>query len=86
MGEGKNTKEEHVQLNNYCSILYKINKKVALYCGRNCDIEDWMYNFDYIKIGSYIENNGSIYSRNTNQKLYKKENDLYKDITYLFWN
>lgn len=84
MGEGKNTIEEHDEFNNYCNILHKMNKKNALYCGRNCSIEDWMKCFDYVKTGSYIESKGSLYSKNTNQKLYKKENDSYKDITHIF--
>lgn len=64
--------------------------KVAWYSGRqglSNDIE--IRNFDYIKLGSYIEEKGPLSSRTTNQRMYKiiKINDAYKmeDITYKFW-
>ncbi len=85
MGEGKNTKEEKEELKYYCNIIHDLGKESALYSGRDVDIEEWMNCFDYVKVGSYQENKGSLSNRNTNQKLYKKENNKYKDITYLFW-
>lgn len=85
MGEGKNAIQEHEEFNYYCNIVHKYNKEVALYCGRDCNIEKWMECFDYIKIGSYEEKKGPLTNKNTNQKLYKKENDIYQDITYMFW-
>lgn len=69
----------------------KINKlKIAWYSGRqelSKDIQ--LKNFDYIKLGPYIEELGPLNCETTNQKMYKIEydgNNSYKliDITYLF--
>ena len=70
------------------------NLKVAWYSGRqelNKDIE--LRNFDYIKLGPYIEELGPLSSRTTNQRLYKVEpfNEIVPgdycliDITDKFW-
>ncbi len=65
--------------------------KVAWYSGKeklnnNIDIE----NFDFIKLGPYIEELGPLNSRTTNQRFYKviKQDKLYllSDITNKFWN
>ena len=50
-------------------------------------------NFDYIKLGPYIEKLGGLNNPNTNQRMYKyipgfndpRENDDWIDITYKFW-
>ena len=42
-------------------------------------------NFDYIKIGPYIEEKGGLSNPNTNQKLYKIIGTNLEDITYKFW-
>lgn len=68
--------------------------KVAWYSGRqelSKDIE--LRNFDYIKLGPYIEERGPLSSRTTNQRLYKVEpfDDIVPgdycliDITDKFW-
>lgn len=67
--------------------------KIAWYSGRQelaKEIE--LKNFDYIKIGPYIEEFGPLNSRTTNQRLYEvnrvsKLPDRFalKDITYKFW-
>lgn len=62
------------------------NIKVAWYSGRqelSKDIE--LSNFDYIKLGPYIEELGPLSSRTTNQRLYKVENGVLTDITNKFW-
>lgn len=71
------------------------NVKIAWYSGRSeisKDIE--LKNFDYIKIGPYIEELGPLNSKTTNQKMYKVFKDKYEDgtfgyeledITYKFW-
>lgn len=42
--------------------------------------------FDYIKVGPYIEHLGCLKSRTTNQRLYKRAaDDNFKDITSRFW-
>jgi len=85
MGEGKNNDDSKKEFRRYCEIIHNDNKKVALYSGRDCDIEEWMLIFDYIKLGSYQKDLGPITYKSTNQHLYKKCNNLYVDITYLFW-
>lgn len=68
--------------------------KVAWYSGRqelSKDIE--LRNFDYIKLGPYIEERGPLSSRTTNQRLYRVEpfEDIVPgdycliDITDKFW-
>ena len=42
------------------------------------------FDFDYIKVGSYNDELGGLNSKTTNQKMYKKENDEYVNITYCF--
>lgn len=43
--------------------------------------------FDYIKVGPYIEHLGCLKSRTTNQRLYKRASgDDFTDITYRFWS
>lgn len=68
--------------------------KIAWYSGRqelSKDID--LKNFDYIKLGPYIEEKGPLNNPNTNQRLYEY-NPLYsdytigkcwRDITYKFW-
>lgn len=65
--------------------------KVAWYSGRqelSKDIE--LRNFDFIKLGPYIEELGPLNSKTTNQRMYKvvcidNEYEL-KDITNRFWH
>lgn len=59
---------------------------VAWYSGRQELSEDIdIGNFDYIKLGPYIEDLGSLISKNTNQRLYKIVNREMIDITSVFW-
>ena len=61
------------------------NLKVAIYSGRqemNYLIEDIM---DYYKVGPWIEELGGLNKKTSNQKLYKKENNEWVDITYRLW-
>ena len=42
--------------------------------------------FDYVKVGPYIEECGPLNKRTTNQRLYKcDKNGNKEDITYRFW-
>ena len=64
--------------------------KVAWYSGRQELSEDIeLMNFDYIKLGPYIEEFGPLNSKTTNQRMYKvvKQNGNYElvDITNKFW-
>ena len=60
--------------------------KVGWYSGRqelSKNIE--LGNFDYIKLGPYIEEFGPLNSRTTNQRLYQIKNHKMLDITSRFW-
>ena len=62
------------------------NLKVGWYSGRqelSKDIE--LDNFDYIKLGPYIEKFGPLNNPNTNQKMYLVDNGQLIDITSKFW-
>lgn len=61
--------------------------KVAWYSGKQelSAYTQWE-NFDYIKVGPYKEECGSLKKKTTNQKLFKKMPDgQIKDITFRFW-
>ena len=67
-------------INHYNSI------KVAWYSGRqelSNSID--LFNFDYIKLGPYIEELGPLNSRTTNQRFYKVNGKELVDITSKFW-
>lgn len=60
--------------------------KVGWYSGRqelNKDIE--LSNFDYIKLGPYIEEFGPLNNKTTNQRFYKVSGKELVDITSRFW-
>lgn len=60
--------------------------KVAWYSGRQ-ELSKYINldNFDFIKLGPYIEDLGPLNSKTTNQRFYKVEEDKLVDITNLFW-
>lgn len=60
--------------------------KVAWYSGRQ-EISEYIDigNFDYIKVGPYIEELGPLTSETTNQRLYKIIDRELIDITKVFW-
>lgn len=65
--------------------------KIAWYSGRATLADEIdLYNFDYIKLGPYIEECGPLDNPNTNQRLYKTimtdDGPKLKDITFRFWN
>ena len=61
------------------------NLKIAWYSGRQYIPESFpIIYFDYIKIGPYIPELGGLDSENTNQIMYKIEDDKLIDITYRF--
>lgn len=65
---------------------YYPNLKVAWYSGRqelSKDID--LKNFDFIKLGAYIEELGPLNSKTTNQRFYKVINNELIDITNKFW-
>ena len=84
-------------INNLAKLIKEVfpKLKVAWYSGRqelSKDID--LENFDFVKLGPYIEELGPLNNKTTNQKFYIVEklycgNDNYKydlkDITYRFW-
>ena len=66
----------------------KINQpiKTAWYSGRQeLSIGINLNNFNFIKLGPYIEDLGPLNSKTTNQRFYKIEEGKLVDITNLFW-
>ena len=62
------------------------NIKVGWYSGRNYLAKEIdLNNFDYIKIGPYIEEYGPLNNPNTNQRMYLVDNGKLIDITSKFW-
>ena len=60
--------------------------KVGWYSGRQeLSKEIDLKNFDFVKLGPYIEELGPLNSKNTNQRFYKIEENKLIDITNLFW-
>jgi anaerobic ribonucleoside-triphosphate reductase activating protein len=85
MGGDNNPKEieslaKHIH-NNYS------NKTVGWYSGKDSLSQEVnQNNFNYIKIGSYKEEFGSLKNNKTNQRLYKiASNGDKEDITFKFW-
>lgn len=80
---------EPAYVNNLARYLHREHPslKVAWYSGRTrVSPEINKDDFDYIKIGPYIEHLGCLKSRTTNQRLYKKAvGDGFMDITDRFW-
>ena len=85
MGEGNCSAESREELLSCVCIAKEKGLKCCLYSGRDTDIEAWMYNFDFIKLGSYRAEKGPIYEEGTNQRLYKKHGNRFMDITERFW-
>jgi anaerobic ribonucleoside-triphosphate reductase activating protein len=61
--------------------------KVAWYSGRPMLSHSiHLENFDYVKLGPYVESMGPLNVKTTNQRMYKVAKDLtLKDITKKFW-
>lgn len=59
---------------------------VAWYSGRQeLAKEIDLKNFDYIKLGPYVEELGPLNSKTTNQRFYKVEDNKLINITHKFW-
>ena len=59
--------------------------EIALYSGRKEVPNSYWRVFNYIKLGPYIAKLGPLNHRTTNQRLYKIEGPVRKDITHLIW-
>lgn len=74
---------------------YRSDLKVAWYSGKEyLDPNLEVKNFNYIKVGPYIQEKGPLNSKTTNQKLYEYRPEYseisvglkcWRDITYKFW-
>ena len=61
--------------------------KIAWYSGRQELSKDInLNNFDFIKLGPYVEELGPLNSKTTNQRFYKVEEGKLVDITDIFWS
>ena len=61
--------------------------KIAWYSGRQELSKDInLNNFNFIKLGPYIEDLGPLNSKTTNQRFYKIEENKLIDITDIFWS
>ena len=60
-----------------------LSLKTAWYSGRMSFPEKDV--FDYVKLGPYIESLGGLKSTQTNQRLYKRVEESWEDITSVFW-
>ena len=66
--------------------IHKVGLKSAWYSGKtNLSNEIDINNFDYIKLGPYIEEFGPLNNPNTNQIMYKITDNELENITYKFW-
>lgn len=73
MGEGSD-------IESLLKLLKKISVKTAIYSGSDI-IRDWMYSFDYIKVGRYVKELGGLDSSKSNQKLYQNTDGNLVEIT-----
>lgn len=84
MGGDANPAEVAKWANYLKSEIGDLKLKTAWYSGRMNMPEDEQA-FDYVKLGPYIESLGGLKSERTNQRLYKREDDRWTDITSVFW-
>ena len=84
MGGDSNPSEVNA-LAQFIKIYFPI--KIAWYSGRQELSKDInLNNFDFIKLGPYIEELGPLNNKTTNQKFYKIEENKLIDITDIFWS
>lgn len=58
--------------------------KIGWYSGQN-QMPQHSDLFDYVKLGPYIPEKGSLKSNTTNQRLYRNRQGMWEDITHRFW-
>lgn len=71
---------------NFLGGIIKHNRKKSAWYSGKSEISKGinLNNFDYIKIGPYIEEKGGLSNSNTNQRFYKVVGTILEDITYKF--
>ena len=76
---------DHQDIIRISDIIHLHSLKVAFYSGDE-EIDKCLIScLDYYKVGPYIEKLGPLNNKNTNQKMYKIEEGVLKDITNRFW-
>lgn len=58
--------------------------KIGWYSGRN-EMPPHPELFDFVKLGPYMADKGSLKQRTTNQRLYRRNGSEWEDITARFW-
>lgn len=81
MGEGNDSRK----LKELASYVRSVGLLVGVYSGTNEINSKYLGYFDYIKIGSYIEELGGLNSKTTNQRLYKISENKIEDLTSKFY-
>ena len=82
---GDNDKHAVYEFAKYIKNKYS-NLKIAWYSGCNGIDKDFPWqDFDYIKVGPYIQKHGPLDSGTSNQYMLKKTNNAWENITYLFY-
>lgn len=85
LGEGNAGESERAELVSYAQTAHDHGMLVALYSGRDCEVEQWMDAFDYVKIGSYNSDCGPLSLATTNQRMLWHCHFGWLDITERFW-
>lgn len=83
-GDDENQRADLRQELEFLKVNYP-NLKTALYSGSESVSEEILKLLDYVKVGPYISEFGSLKSPTTNQRLYKIDNGSLIDITNRFW-
>lgn len=86
LGEGPGDESARRELIKYSRFAKSKGLRTCLYSGRDIQPEDWMRNFDYIKVGSYKEEYGPLDSTTTNQRMFRNTGAGLEDITEEFWD
>ena len=74
------------EVNEWLAYIHGLGKKTGWYSGRDTkapEVEN--DNLDYLKIGAYIEEKGGLKQPTTNQRLYRRSDNDWEDITSVFW-
>jgi len=86
LGEGDCSCHSIDELKRHQRTCHARGYKSCLYSGRDTEIEDWMIDFDYLKLGSYSSEQGALDIKSTNQRMFKKQpNGDFTNITHRFW-
>lgn len=74
------------EVNAWLGYIHGLGKKTGWYSGRETkarEVED--ASLDYLKLGPYIEEKGGLRQPGTNQRLYRRTDNEWVDITSVFW-